>query len=118
MPIQEQKQFNRDKRSALVAVDKRMIAGETVTVRCRAGCNIGCAIGRKVLRPRQRRFEQALIAQAGAAAVLGKLFLVYGVDDRCVDPDEAHYFASSRNTLRRRFMIPRAAVICFSNAGS
>ena len=53
MAVQKEKQFDRDERSALVAVDERVIAGQAIAVRRRTGGDVGFAIGRKVLRPRQ-----------------------------------------------------------------
>ncbi len=118
MMIQEKKQLDRDKCSALVPIEERMIAGEPISV---SGCtcsNVGLAIGSKVLRPREGRFEQSLVAQTRASPMRCELFFMNSADDGCVDPDKVHYFANSRNTLRRRFMTARAAVICSSKTGS
>ena len=65
-----------------------------------------------------------MVANPSLATVLGQLLIVDREHDVQFDPDGVRYgwsphayFASSRSTARRFFMILRAAVICDSNSG-
>lgn len=49
--------------------------------------------------------------------MLGQLVRMDGKQDGFQEPDRRHYFASSRRTLRRFFMMERAAVVWRSNLG-
>jgi len=51
------------------------------------------------------RVKARRIEDAGKSAMFGQLRGVDGEDDGFQEPDRAHYFASSRRTLRRCFMI-------------
>ena len=107
-----------DERDALVAIDEWMIFRDTESI---GGCEIesgGFAIGGKISRASKRGLQQAMIAHARRATVLGDQFSMVssGVDG--IDPDPAFHFASSRSALRYRRMTRRAADIFFSNPGS
>lgn len=65
-----------------------------------------------MLGPGQCGFEQARVAGARRAAVLAELLIVHSQQHLRVQPDPGcGHLASSRSTLRRRFMTSRAAVI-------
>ena len=76
MPVEPEKQRHGHEGRALVAVDKRRVARKPKTIGGRKVGHTGPAVGGQVLRPRQRRLEEPLIAGAGRTAVLGQLLLV------------------------------------------
>jgi hypothetical protein len=119
MAVAHQKEFNRHKGRALVAINEGMVARQAKTVgRSKLG-KVRLTVVRQVLRPRHRRIEQTTVANASSATVFGQLFVVHSQQHVAAEPDPRfrhHYFASSRKTLRRAFMITRAASICVSNS--
>jgi hypothetical protein len=73
--VEIQEQFTCDHRSPLVAVDKRMIAGDAEGVRgaqCRE-IEVGPTIGMNMFRAGKRRLQQSLVAHTSEPAVLGNL---------------------------------------------
>src|SRR5690606_5336115 len=111
-----------DVRGALVAVHEGVVAGKAVRqARCERG-KIGgrVAAGMQLLRARQRRIEQALVAHARAAAVLGQLALMDGDGQGARDPDDhgGAYCASLRRRSRSLRMTSSATSICAASSGS
>src|SRR5206468_3284060 len=103
---------------ALVAVHERMVRREAIGVGGGELGGVGFAVGGPVQRAREGRIEQARIADAGTAAVLGELLVVRGENDGALDPDPLPHFASSRSTARRFLAMRRTCFICAAKRGS
>ena len=84
---------------ALVAIDERMVLRDPACIGGREIEQVGIAVGREVLRPRQCGSETALVAQSVCAAMslICKSWKIRTVVER--DPLDIH-FANSRNVLR------------------
>src|SRR6266571_595259 len=116
--VQREEEFHRDESGALVPVHERVVRRQPEGVGGGELRGVGLSVGRPIERTRERGVEQARIANAGAAAVVGKLLLVGGEYDRALDPDPLPHFASSRSTARRFFAMRRTCFIWASNCGS
>lgn len=114
--VDVEKKLDRNISSTLVAVDEGMVTRNSEAVRrCKIG-DVRRSIGAQIPGPGERGLEQAGIARAGSATMLGKLRFVNCNDHVGRKPSDAGHLASSRNTARRFFMIARAAFICDSNS--
>jgi hypothetical protein len=71
MAVEFYEQFCANEGSALVAVDKRVVARHTITIRSRTVRNIWRAIGHKILWTSQRGMQQTGIAHTRRTAMLG-----------------------------------------------
>ena len=60
--VKRQKEFERDKCGALVAVNDGMIFCNSESVRSSQGCSVRIPIGHQVSRSRQRGFERTCIS--------------------------------------------------------
>lgn len=76
LAVQPEKQADRKKRGALVAVDKSVVLRKSHAVdRCEIR-QIRLTVGDQVQRPRQRGLKQAFIPDSWRTAMLGKAFIV------------------------------------------
>jgi len=114
--IEPQEQSCEDIGCALVPIKKWMVPRYAIGVRSRQRGKVRLAVGREVLWPGERRFEERIIANALRAAVLCNLFFMDRESNRL--GNLLSHLASSRRILRSCFMISRAIFICFSNSGS
>lgn len=76
-----QKQLNRHKGGALVAIKKRMVAGNAKTITCGEFSHIGRAAMRKLLGAGQCRCQGVAIAKPWLPTVFSQLLFVNGMDD-------------------------------------
>src|SRR5207249_4649921 len=118
VPVQREEKLEGDECYALVAVHERMVRREAIGVGGGELGGVGFAVGGPVQRAREGRIEQARIADAGTAAVLGELLVVRGENDGALDPDPLPHFASSRSTARRFLAMRRTCFICAAKRGS
>jgi len=110
--VQSHEQLCHDQRNPLVSIDEGMVLGEAKGIRSGHVRDVRPAICEEVLRPCQCGVEQSVIPQTGRSAVLGQLLLMQGEHDGFEHPHRViHYFASSRSTFRRCFIMRRAASI-------
>src|SRR5262245_9448054 len=110
--VQFQECLAGDCRGALVAVEEWMVASEPV---CQRRSEID--VGVQLLRARQRRLQQPLVADAARAAVLRELSLVDERRQCFADPDHS-YFASLLSSVRRLRMTRSATSIWSASSGS
>jgi hypothetical protein len=104
--VQLQKRPISDMRGALVAVHERMIAREAMRERSREIGEVRrrIAVGVQLLRPRQRRFQQPLVAHPSATAMLGDLAVVDGKNERFFQPND-HRDGSARRQLAQHVAV-------------
>ena len=72
--VQGQKNVHRHECNPFVAIDKRVVAGQTITVFGREAGEVSILIVRECVHCASKRgFQHALVAQSGLAAVLCEL---------------------------------------------
>jgi hypothetical protein len=91
IPVQPKEQANAQEPGALVAFGERMILDERCAIGCREIGEVGLPVGQKVLRAAEGRFEEALVAQPCAAAMLGEAFVVQQFEGAAIDPAPLHF---------------------------
>lgn len=74
--IKREKQTCRQKCGTLIAIDKRMILGQTKSVGCGQFCMIGLTVDGEILCARQGGIEQSCIPQSSRAAMFSQTFLM------------------------------------------
>src|SRR5580698_6564639 len=119
--VQKQKGFQRDQRDALVAIDEGVVLCKPEAVRRGELGRIGLSIGREVLRTRERGLEQATVANAARAAMLGQLLVMCDDERLRIQPNPVRhggYFASSFNASRRLFITARIVSSCLAFSSS
>jgi len=78
----QQKKLNADKGGSFVAIDKRMVAGDSEAVGRSEIREVRIAVGSQLLCSSECRRQQTGIAHAGRPAMLGELRFMHGVYNR------------------------------------
>lgn len=116
--VASEKQARNNPSRALVAVNKRVITNNSVSIgrgQCRS---IGTFICGKVARAGQSRIKRGFIANSGRPTVFSQLAIVDGVNNIVSHPSPALHFDNARSTSRSSCMIASASIIWRSNSGS
>ena len=103
---------------ALVSVNKRVVANDSVRISSSQSRSIERFVRREVARARQSGIKRARLTHSARATVLSQLAVVDSLDNVLPHPSPALHFDKARSTSRSSCMISSAIVIWCSNSGS